>query len=247
MRVGGTRELHSRFRLIAATNRDLWQEVRERRFRQDLLYRIAVFPLTLPPLRRRKQDILPLTNAFIRHFARRYGKTVPPLSETQAGELLAYAWPGNIRELRSLVERAVILHRGGGLPLLFGLHGGPAAAAGAASPGGPGCAGKPADPGGGRGALSAPGHAAGQRQGAGRRRGGGAAAHEDSHPLRQTAQARHSLRAGIEWVPVTGSLQRFRASGMVPGRAHQGRSRQARLSSFSMSGQCGEKRASSAL
>ena len=130
MRVGGTRELHSRFRLIAATNRDLWQEVRERRFRQDLLYRIAVFPLTLPPLRRRKQDILPLTNAFIRHFARRYGKTVPPLSETQAGELLAYAWPGNIRELRSLVERAVILHRGGGLPLLFGLHGGPAAAAG---------------------------------------------------------------------------------------------------------------------
>lgn len=130
MRVGGTRELHSRFRLIAATNRDLWQEVRERRFRQDLLYRIAVFPLTLPPLRRRKQDILPLTNAFIRHFARRYGKTVPPLSETQAGELLAYAWPGNIRELRSLVERAVILHRGGGLPLLFGLHGGPATAAG---------------------------------------------------------------------------------------------------------------------
>ncbi len=118
---------------------------------------------------------------------------------------------------------------------------------GAASPGGPGCAGKPADPGGGRGALSAPGHAAGQRQGAGRRRGGGAAAHEDSHPLRQTAQARHSLRAGIEWVPVTGSLQRFRASGTVPGRAHQGRSRQARLSSFSMSGQCGEKRASSAL
>ena len=104
--------------------------MRERRFRQDLLYRIAVFPLTLPPLRRRKQDILPLTNAFIRHFARRYGKTVPPLSETQAGELLAYAWPGNIRELRSLVERAVILHRGGGLPLLFGLHGGPAAAAG---------------------------------------------------------------------------------------------------------------------
>ena len=64
------------------------------------------------------------------HFARRYGKTVPPLSETQAGELLAYAWPGNIRELRSLVERAVILHRGGGLPLLFGLHGGQAATAG---------------------------------------------------------------------------------------------------------------------
>ena len=125
MRVGGTRELHSRFRLIAATNRDLWQEVRERRFRQDLFYRIAAFPLTMPPLRQRRQDILPLANAFIRHFARRYGKTVAPLREDQAGELLAYDWPGNIRELRSLVERAVILHRGGDLPLLFGLSGDP--------------------------------------------------------------------------------------------------------------------------
>ena len=79
----------------------------------------------MPPLRQRRQDILPLANAFIRHFARRYGKTVAPLREDQAGELLAYDWPGNIRELRSLVERAVILHRGGDLPLLFGLSGDP--------------------------------------------------------------------------------------------------------------------------
>lgn len=126
MRVGGTRELHSRFRLIAATNRDLWREARERRFRQDLFYRIAAFPLTMPPLRRRREDILPLANAFIRHFARRYGKTVAPLREEQAGELLAYDWPGNIRELRSLVERAVILYRGGDLRLFFGLGGDPA-------------------------------------------------------------------------------------------------------------------------
>lgn len=120
MRVGGTSEIRSRFRLISATNRDLWQEAREQRFRQDLLYRIAVVPLHLPPLRQRPQDILPLANAFVSHFAQRYGKHIEPLGSAHAEQLLAYDWPGNVRELRSLIERAVILHRGGGLRLLFG-------------------------------------------------------------------------------------------------------------------------------
>ncbi len=109
MRVGGTAEIKSRFRLIAATNRDLWKEVREKRFRQDLLYRISVVPLLLPPLRERKQDILPLVDAFIRHSSQRYGKTIFPLSPEQKQALVDYSWPGNVRELKNIIERAVIL------------------------------------------------------------------------------------------------------------------------------------------
>lgn len=121
MRVGGTVEITSRFRLIAATNRDLWKEVRESRFRQDLLYRISVVPLLLPPLRERKEDILPLVDAFIRHSSQRYGKTISPLSPEQKRALLGYSWPGNVRELKNIIERAVILcERGAPLHLHFG-------------------------------------------------------------------------------------------------------------------------------
>ena len=121
MRVGGTAEISSRFRLIAATNRDLWKEVREKRFRQDLLYRISVVPLLLPPLRERKQDILPLVDAFIRHSSQRYGKTIPPLSPEQKKTLVDYPWPGNVRELKNIIERAVILcEQGASLHFHFG-------------------------------------------------------------------------------------------------------------------------------
>lgn len=113
MRVGGTHEITSHFRLITATNRDLWREVLEGRFRQDLLYRIAVVPLKIPALRERPQDILPLVTAFIRHFSRRHGKHIPPVSTAQQALLCGYSWPGNIRELRNVVERAILLHDSG--------------------------------------------------------------------------------------------------------------------------------------
>lgn len=115
MRVGGTQEIYSHFRLVAATNRDLWQEVREGRFREDLLYRISVVPLKIPALRERRQDIMPLAAAFIDYFSRRYGKTPHPLTEAQQRLLYEYDWPGNIRELKNVLERAVILCEQGGV------------------------------------------------------------------------------------------------------------------------------------
>lgn len=109
MRVGGTHEIASHFRLVVATNRDIWKEVLEGRFRQDLLYRISVVPLKIPALRERRQDIIPMATAFINYFSRHYGKSMLPLRAKQQEQLCAYAWPGNIRELRNVIERAVIL------------------------------------------------------------------------------------------------------------------------------------------
>ncbi len=120
MRLGGTREILSRFRLVAATNRDLWKEVREGRFREDLLYRISVAPLTIPPLRERKQDIPGLVQAFIEHFARRHDKHPLPLSPEQQRRLCEYDWPGNVRELKNEIERAVILNNAGQLDFVLG-------------------------------------------------------------------------------------------------------------------------------
>ncbi len=111
IRVGGTREIYSSFRLITATNKNLWQEVQEGRFREDLLYRISVVPLMLPPLRERKQDIIPLVQNFMEHFCRRYNQLPFALNQEEIALLRGYDWPGNIRELKNVIERAVILNR----------------------------------------------------------------------------------------------------------------------------------------
>lgn len=107
-RVGGTQPLFSDFRLIAATNKDLWTEVRLGRFREDLLYRLSVIPVDLPPLRFRKRDLVELTQRLLQHYAIRYGKSVPALDDGQLKRLLRHQWPGNIRELYSVMEQYVL-------------------------------------------------------------------------------------------------------------------------------------------
>ncbi|OHB33443.1 MAG: sigma-54-dependent Fis family transcriptional regulator [Desulfuromonadaceae bacterium GWC2_58_13] len=111
-RVGGSREMIAEVRVIAATNRDLVVEVQEKRFREDLFYRLNVFPIHLPPLRQRI-DILPeLVGYFIRRFARLTGKAVTGMEDGAMALLCHYGWPGNIRELQNVIERAVILGHG---------------------------------------------------------------------------------------------------------------------------------------
>jgi DNA-binding NtrC family response regulator len=112
-RVGGNVAMHSDFRLVGATNKDLWLETLAGRFREDLYYRMSVVPLNLPPLRERKEDIPILLELFLDRFARRYNKSVPSPKAHELATLTAYSWPGNVRELKSVVERAVILYCGG--------------------------------------------------------------------------------------------------------------------------------------
>jgi DNA-binding NtrC family response regulator len=109
-RLGGTRELHSDARLIAATNRDLEEAVRGRGFREDLYYRLAVFPLRLPALRERgREEILRLSAAMLREIHGRLGRGPGTVSPDAAELLLRYGWPGNIRELSNVLERAALL------------------------------------------------------------------------------------------------------------------------------------------
>ncbi len=108
-RVGGTRDLHVDARLVAATNRDLEEEVRAGRFRADLFYRLSVLPLRLPPLRERPGDVPDLAKLFIDEFNREFGRRVRGLSREALDVLGAYPWPGNVRELRNVLERAVLL------------------------------------------------------------------------------------------------------------------------------------------
>ncbi|APR83330.1 Response regulator of zinc sigma-54-dependent two-component system [Minicystis rosea] len=108
-KVGATREEESDVRLIAATNRDLRVEVSEKRFREDLFYRLRVVPLTMPPLRERREDILVLSELFLERAASRHGLRVPRLSRDALEVMLAYPWPGNVRELRHELEAAVLL------------------------------------------------------------------------------------------------------------------------------------------
>ena len=123
-RVGGTRQLKADVRVVAATNRDLWQEVQKGNFRQDLFYRLHVIQLRLPPLRERPGDIPMLANIFLKRFALKYSKAISGFSQKAERQLVRHGWPGNVRELEHAVERAVILSRSGlidSLDLNFGL------------------------------------------------------------------------------------------------------------------------------
>ena len=116
-RVGETRPRKINVRIIAATNRDLKAEVEAGRFRQDLFYRLSVFPIENPPLRERREDIPRLAEHFLRAAAQRMNRRPPKFTQAAARQLAALDWPGNVRELQNTVERAVILSQGG--PLVF--------------------------------------------------------------------------------------------------------------------------------
>ena len=120
--VGGNRPLDGDVRLICATNKDLWAEVRSGHFREDLYYRLSVVPLTIPPLRSRKEDIRLLVRFFLDRYSRRYHRDIQQPSERELEALLQYDWPGNIRELKSVLERTVILHQGGRLSFDLSSH-----------------------------------------------------------------------------------------------------------------------------
>jgi transcriptional regulator with GAF, ATPase, and Fis domain len=110
-------------RIVAATNRDLPQEVTHARFRQDLYYRLSVFPIHLPPLRERVEDIPELTAQFVKTASARIGTAAAVVTRQHLEILRRYGWPGNIRELQNVIERAVILARGGPLRLDLALPG----------------------------------------------------------------------------------------------------------------------------
>ena len=112
-RLGGRREIRADVRIIAATNRDLEAEIRANRFREDLYYRLNVFPIRLPPLRERRDGLPILTEYLVRRAAQQIGKAVSPVAPEVHALFAAYDWPGNIRELQNVVERAVILTSGG--------------------------------------------------------------------------------------------------------------------------------------
>jgi two-component system, NtrC family, response regulator AtoC len=111
-RVGGTKDLGVDARLVAATNRDLEKEVEAGNFREDLYYRLRVFPIRLPPLRERRSDIPALVKTFIDEFNRQFGKKITQVSPEAMDVLKQYPWPGNVRELRNMIERTVLLADG---------------------------------------------------------------------------------------------------------------------------------------
>src|ERR1700757_42608 len=108
-RVGGVRDMQVDVRVIAASNRDLEKAVREAQFRQDLYYRLAIIAIFIPPLRERKEDILPLVDSFIEWYNRKFKKSVRGINAETRRLLLAHTWPGNVRELKNSIERAMIL------------------------------------------------------------------------------------------------------------------------------------------
>jgi Nif-specific regulatory protein len=108
-RVGGNKPIKIDIRIIAATNRDLTQMVKESTFREDLYYRLNVFPIIIPPLRERNSDIIILAEHFVSHFVKKFEKEIKRISTPVQEMLLSYSWPGNVRELENIIERAVIL------------------------------------------------------------------------------------------------------------------------------------------
>jgi formate hydrogenlyase transcriptional activator len=115
-RLGSGRTHRINVRLVAATHRDLAQMVAHHEFRSDLYYRLNVFPVVLPPLRERREDIGQLVSHFVELFARRMGKRIEQIPQTTMNAFLEYSWPGNVRELQNLIERAVIRSDNGVLP-----------------------------------------------------------------------------------------------------------------------------------
>jgi formate hydrogenlyase transcriptional activator len=111
-RLGGSQSIQVNVRVIAATNQDLWGMVQERKFRADLYYRLNVFPITLPPLRERRDDIPLLVDHFVQKFADRLGKPIHHIPDEVMEALTNYDWPGNVRELQNFIERAVIVTTG---------------------------------------------------------------------------------------------------------------------------------------
>lgn len=111
-RVGGTQSLHVDTRVVAATNRNLKQRVAERQFREDLFFRLSVFPIEIPPLRERGDDVLTLARQFVDRFCRDLNKRPLMIAPAAIDEMRAYRWPGNVRELQNCIERAVILCEG---------------------------------------------------------------------------------------------------------------------------------------
>ena len=108
-RVGGNKTIRVDVRLIASTNRDLQEEVRQGRFREDLFYRLNVVPINLPPLRLRGDDLEALVEFYVTHFARKHGKIIKGVTPVAMDRLRGYRWPGNVRELQNTLERAVIM------------------------------------------------------------------------------------------------------------------------------------------
>jgi DNA-binding NtrC family response regulator len=111
-RVGGGTPIRVDFRLIVATNADLASLVAAGSFREDLYFRIDVFPILMPPLRERRDDILPLSNRFATRFAQEHGLEPPRIAPSTLSRMLAYDWPGNVRELENFIERSVIMYPG---------------------------------------------------------------------------------------------------------------------------------------
>jgi len=119
-RLGSTRTVRVNVRLVAATNRDLAQMVSNRQYREDLYYRLNVFPVVLPPLRERRGDIPQLVRHFVQKVALRMGRRIETIPAEAMDVLVQYPWPGNIRELENIIERAVILSPGPALHINLG-------------------------------------------------------------------------------------------------------------------------------